>query len=380
MKTLRGRFIRTNIWMAALSAAWALVVLAGLLLAYLSWAQDDSRKLIGDVVALFSGESQEKDDFLLFILLWVILVALLVLATCIFLSTRLSRAVLRPLAELRQAADNIAKGELDFDVMSWEDQELEELCRSFEEIRKRLKANAEKELKAEEERSLLIANLSHDLRTPITTIKGYSEGLRDGVAASPEKTRQYLDTIYNKAVVLERLVESMTEFSELELGRLQYAMEYVDMTAYLKDLAEEYRPEAEERGFRFEARLPEEPLMVVADRGKLKRVLDNLVSNAMKYNKEGGSVLLSAETDGRGVLVCVSDTGTGIRREDLGRVFDVFYRGDEARSSSKGSGLGLAIARQIAEDHRGKIWMKSEDGSGAQVFLYLPLRDRRTDR
>ena len=119
----------------------------------------------------------------------------------------------------------------------------------------------------------------------------------------------------------------------------------------------------------------EQSLTVVADRDKLKRVLDNLIGNAVKYNRKGGSISLTQETDGCGVLISVTDTGVGIQREDLNRVFDGFYRGDSARSNIKGNGLGLAIAKQIIESHRGKIWVKSEKNKGTQVFVYLPLRE-----
>ena len=155
---------------------------------------------------------------------------------------------------------------------------------------------------------------------------------------------------------------------------MQYVFEMVDITAYLENLSEEYAAEVEAKGIRFEKELLNVPLMVVADRNKLKRVLDNLIGNAIKYNRENGSILLSQQEDGRGVLIAIRDTGNGIQKEDLSRVFDGFYRGDSARSNIKGNGLGLAIAKQIIESHRGKIWIKSEKGEGTEVFLYLPLR------
>ena len=143
------------------------------------------------------------------------------------------------------------------------------------------------EASAQEERGLLMANLSHDLRTPITAIKGYVEGIQDGIANTPEKQRHYLDIIYNKSLVMEKLVRNMSDFSEYELGRMQYHFEYVDMGPFLRDLGEEYQEDARQNGMTFSSQIPQGRYIVTADRGKLKRVLDNLISNAVKYGRPG---------------------------------------------------------------------------------------------
>lgn len=377
MRTLRGRFIRTNIWMAVFSAIWMLFATLLLLFAFSVSIDGGLPALISGVKEIIYGKALGHDggSLVWYPVLWAIIISILILITCIALTANLSKAVLVPIKDLKKAVEKIAKGDLNFDVMSCDDREMKELCDSFEEIRKRLKSNVEKELRQEGERSMLIANISHDMRTPITTIKGYLEGIHDGVADSPEKLEKYLSTIYAKTQVLENMVDSMTEYSELELGRMQYTFEFVDLSAYLKDLAEEYRLDVEEKGLKFHIELPSIPAIVVADRNKLKRVLDNLVNNSIKYNKENGSVSLSLNSHDKGVLLMVSDTGSGIKNEDVKSIFDGFYRGDAARSNIKGNGLGLSIARKIAEDHRGKMWVKSQEGVGTEVFLYMPIRE-----
>lgn len=375
MKSLKGRFIQTNIWMVIIS--FGLMVAITVVLFVLPVLEGGEFQLILKLFCSSSDETQEGSRLVIYGILWAGLVSLAIICTCVVLSSQLYASILKPINELKEGAQNIAEGNLDFDVMACGDQELNDLCSAFDEIRKRLKANAIQELKVEEERSMLMANLSHDMRTPITTIKGYAEGLRDGVAASPEKMKQYVDTICSKALVLERLVDSMTEYSELELGRMQYVFEYVDAGRYLQDLAEEYTIDVTQRGFQMKLSLSGcQGITIVADRSKLKRVMDNLISNAMKYNKEKGMVCLSSETDGKGVLICISDSGTGIKKESLEKVFDGFYRGDAARSNIKGNGLGLSIAKQIVESHRGKIWIKSQEGVGTEVFIYLPIREK----
>lgn len=376
MKSLKGHFAKTNILMIVISAALVITMSFILIFVFSLSNPDGFKTLFGTAKEVFSGSLERSQRYLYYFIIWAVLTGFTVLVTCLALSTNLARTVLTPIHRLKEAAENIAEGELDFDVLTSGDaEELAELCNSIERIRKKLKENAEHEHFQKEERNMLVANLSHDMRTPVTAIKGYIEGINDGIADTPEKQKQYLDTIYNKALVLEKLLDGMTEYSELELGRMQYVFEFVDITEYLRNVAEEYSAEIETKGFVFESSLLEQSLTVVADRDKLKRVLDNLIGNAVKYNRKGGSISLTQETDGRGVLISVTDTGVGIQREDLNRVFDGFYRGDSARSNIKGNGLGLAIAKQIVESHRGKIWVKSEKNKGTQVFVYLPLRE-----
>lgn len=375
MKSLKGHFLKTNILMIVISAALVIIMSFILVFVFSLSNHDGISRLIFTIKDVFSGAVTSSNVGIYYFIAWAFLTGMLVLITCLALSTNLARTVLAPINRLKTAAENIAEGELNFDVLTSEDaKELAELCDSIEKIRKRLKENAVREVEQREERNMLIANLSHDMRTPVTTIKGYIEGITDGIADTPEKQQKYLDTIYSKALVLERLLDGMTEYSELELGRMQYAFEFVDMTAYLQKLAEEYRTEIETRELSFNCSLADTEMIVLADKNKLKRVLDNLIGNAVKYSKEGGSVTLTQESDKRGVMITVSDTGTGIKKEDLSRVFDGFYRGDSARTNIKGNGLGLAIAKQIIENHHGKIWVKSEKDEGTQIFVYLPLR------
>ena len=304
-----------------------------------------------------------------------VLLCLMVTGVCILLTSRLAGRITATLKTLRQAADNLRDGELDFQILSCDERDLDELSHSLESVRQRLKATAVAEAAAQEERGLLMANLSHDLRTPITAIKGYVEGIQDSIANTPEKQRHYLEIVYNKSVILERLVRNMSDFSEYELGRMQYHFEYVEMGPFLRDLAEEYQVDVQQNGMTFTAQIPQGHYVVTADRSKLKRVLDNLVSNAIKYGRAGGAIALTAEEYERGLVIQVSDNGKGISAQALRHVFDSFFREDSARTSSvPGSGLGLAICRSIVDSHHGKIWLTSEEGEGTRAFLYLPLQ------
>lgn len=373
--TLRGQFLRTVLLMLAFSLLVGIAVIVVVIIAFVKKVPDGEKFLVDSLSFLFGKEVMGPNGMVHVFVLAVIALCLLVVLVCVLLARRYTSRIASALREFRRAADDLCRGELDFQILSYPERELDELAQALESVRQRLKASAAVEAAAQEERGLLMANLSHDLRTPITAIKGYVEGIRDGIAATPEKQKHYLDIIYNKSLVMEKLVRNMSDFSEYELGRMQYHFEYVDMIPFLQDLAEEYQYDVQQNGMTFQASLPQGRYTVTADRGKLKRVLDNLVSNAVKYGRPGGQVNFSAEEYEGGLVLQVTDNGKGISTQALHHVFDSFFRADAARTSSvPGSGLGLAICRSIVDSHHGKIWLTSEEGEGTRAFVYLPLQ------
>ena len=373
--TLRGQFLRTVLLMLAFSLLVGIAVIVVVIIAFVKKVPDGEKFLVDSLSFLFGKEVIGPNGMVHVFVLAVIVLCLLVVLVCVLLARRYTSRIASALREFRRAADDLCRGELDFQILSYPERELDELAQALESVRQRLKASAAAEAAAQEERGLLMANLSHDLRTPITAIKGYVEGIRDGIAATPEKQKHYLDIIYTKSLVMEKLVRNMSDFSEYELGRMQYHFEYVDMTPFLQDLAEEYQYDVQQNGMTFQANLPRGRYTVTADRGKLKRVLDNLVSNAVKYGRPGGQVNFSAEEYEGGLVLQVTDNGKGISTQALHHVFDSFFRADTARTSSvPGSGLGLAICRSIVDSHHGKIWLTSEEGEGTRTFVYLPLQ------
>ena len=374
-KTLKGRFLQTGLLMLGLSLAIAGILMVVMLGAF-ALQVPGGESFILAMVTLLQGEFSGTGRILPYFILGCVLLTLSVAGLCVWLASRYAGRIAATLNTLRQAADNLQQGDLDFEVLSCEEQELDELSQSLEGVRQRLKAAAAAEAAAQEERGLLMANLSHDMRTPITAIKGYVEGIRDGIANTPEKQAHYLDIVYSKTTVLEKLVRNMSDFSEYELGRMQYHFEYVDLAPFLADLGEEYQVEVQSAGMTFACQVPPGPFVVTADRNKIKRVLDNLLSNAIKYGKPGGAIDLTAEEYEKGLVIQLTDNGKGISTEALRHVFDSFFREDAARSSTvPGSGLGLAICRSIVESHHGKIWLTSAVGEGTRAFVYLPLRE-----
>ncbi|MNQ81311.1 Sensor histidine kinase YycG [compost metagenome] len=300
----------------------------------------------------------------------------ILIATNGVLTYFVSRSIIRPLRALKRAAENIKEGNLDFEVVPHRKDELGELSVAFEEMRRKLKKSVELQLQYEENRKELISNISHDLKTPVTAIKGYVEGIMDGVSNSPDKLDKYIRTIYNKAVDMDRLIDELFLFSKLDLGKVPFQFETVDLGHYVQDCAQELQFDMEKKGVQFTlADLPQEQVLVTADRDKLRRVLLNIIENAVKYSEEGNcQIMLTMRREGNDAVIQIKDNGQGISEEALPHIFDRFYRADPSRNSATGgSGLGLAIAKQIIEEHGGHIGATSVLGLGTTVFMVLPL-------
>ncbi|MFC4601182.1 sensor histidine kinase [Cohnella hongkongensis] len=312
--------------------------------------------------------------------LWIAALVLAILAfTNGILTYAVSRSIIRPLRALQKATEEIKDGNLNCEVKTRSKDEIGKLSAAFEEMRKKLKESVELQLQYEENRKELISNISHDLKTPVTAIKGYVEGIMDGVTDSPEKLDRYVKTIYSKAADMDRMIDELFLFSKLDLGKVPFDFEKVDIGAYLQDCAQELVFDLDKRGIKLELNaLPEQTLYVKADREKLKRVLINILENSMKYmDKPDGWIGLNVEAQAGTAEISISDNGQGIPEDALPHIFDRFYRADPSRNSSTGgSGLGLAIAWQIVEEHGGRIRAESELGAGTRVHIELPLWGR----
>lgn len=293
---------------------------------------------------------------------------------CAAMTVWVYRSFLRPLNKLQEATRKIRDGNLDFTLEIEEDDEFGELCQDFEEMRIRLKENAEEKLQYEAENRELIRNISHDLKTPITAIKGYVEGIMDGVASSPERLDKYIRTIYNKANDMDRLIDELTFYSKIDTNKIPYQFTKINVNSYFGDCAEEVGLDMESRGielgyFNYVA----EDVLVIADAEQLKRVINNIISNSVKYlDKPRGIINIRIKDVGDFIQIEIEDNGRGIAAKDLPYIFDRFYRTDSSRNSSQGgSGIGLSIVRKIVEDHGGRIWATSKEGIGTEMHLVL---------
>ncbi|MFB6467473.1 sensor histidine kinase [Cytobacillus sp. Hz8] len=298
----------------------------------------------------------------------------ILIATNGAISYLISKNIINPLMTLKKATKKIKQGELDFQIQSNRKDEIGELFSSFEEMRGQLKKSIDLQLKYEENRKLLLSNISHDLKTPITAIKGYVEGIQDGIANTPAKTNQYMSTIYKKANDMDAMIEELFLFSKLDLKRIPFEFVEMNILSYMNECVEDLSFVYKQKGMRIEFfNENEEPIFVYVDREKLMRVFTNIIMNSVKYmNKPDGIVSLSVHERDEWVEVVIADNGPGILKEAIPYVFDQFYRADQSRNSDKGgSGLGLAIAKQIIEEHGGEIWIPEDIKNGAEIHFTL---------
>jgi signal transduction histidine kinase len=219
----------------------------------------------------------------------------------------------------------------------------------------------------------LISNISHDLKTPITTIKGYVEGIMDGVADTPEKQERYLKMIYNKANELDALINELSTYTNITNNAIPYEFHKVPVADYFADCMEEIQATLISKNMRLSYKnYCKDGTRVIVDPDQLRRVINNIITNAIKYSdKEEGNVDIRIYEEEEYIKVSISDDGTGIEKENLPHIFDRTFREDSARQSRGGSGLGLAICKKIVEEHDGRIWADSEKGKGTTIEFTL---------
>ena len=307
----------------------------------------------------------------------IISIVVVLILTGILLTSWLNQGIIKPMISLKNAMMRIEQGDLETPATTLEKGEVGELFEGFEKMRVRLKNSEEEKIRTEEANKELIRNISHDLKTPITSIKGYVEGIMDGVADTPEKMEKYIKTIYNKAGDMDYLIDELTMFSKIDANQIPYQFHRMNVGDYFSDCAEEVGLDLETKGIGFLYECDCDPgVEIYADPEQLKRVINNIISNSVKYKKDGDSriTLKVSLQDEKYVLVEIEDNGKGISGKELEKVFQRFYRTDASRNSKQGgSGIGLSIARKVVEDHEGSIWATGEEGVGLTIHFTLPV-------
>ena len=279
-----------------------------------------------------------------------------------------------PLQKLSEATHRIKEEDFDFELEIKGNDEISELMRDFDEMRQRLKDVDEQKKTFDRQSKELISNISHDLKTPITAVKGYVEGIMDGVADTPEKMDRYIRTIYIKANDMDRLINELTFYSKIDTNRIPYNFNKIDVAEYFDDCAEEVGLEMRERNIVFSyINTVEVGTLIIADAEQMKRVINNIIGNSVKYmDKAKKYVQLRVMDVGDFIQVELEDNGKGIPNKELPSIFDRFYRTDLSRNSAQGgSGIGLSIVKKIIEDHGGRIWATSKCGEGTVMHFEI---------
>ena len=289
---------------------------------------------------------------------------------------RLEKKIFQPMDKLKYAVDEIAKGNYHVKVDCEITNEFGVLIHSFNEMAEKLQQSERMQLDYEENRKDLIANISHDLKTPISSIQGYIEAILEGVVVSPEKTSKYLKIIHHNTVYINKLIDDLFLFSKLDMDKLDFQYEDVQIRSYMGDLMEEFRYDLDERQVQFKYYDNLEFNYVVhLDRKRIQQALRNIIGNAVKYgNEENLEIYVYLAVEDDFVHIQIQDNGPGIPEDKLPYVFDRFYRMDIERTKDfMSTGLGLAIAKELVEAHRGKITASSIEGDGSSFTIILPV-------
>ena len=266
---------------------------------------------------------------------------------------------------------------MDYRIQSKKKDELGQACQEFDEMIDYLERSVEARVEYEEARKQMIAGISHDLRTPLTSIKAYVEGLSDGIANTEEKKRRYYDAIRIRVGDLEALVENLSLFSRFDREEYHYSMEKIEVKEFLDRFYHENEIEFLKNHIEWrKAPWPEVPLFIMGDKKQLKRVLGNLIDNTIKYREKEETVLvIEVEKQKDRLFLRLIDDGPGVPKEEQQKIFETFYRGDQARQNpGKGNGLGLAIIKEILKGHQADVSASEGlDKKGLKITMNFPL-------
>lgn len=334
--------------------------------------------LILNIIAFYFAVIYFKIKLPIYILTMVFAFIILREIGALVFAGKISKKVMKPIETLKKAVDEVSRGNYGVVVEHYPKNEIGELIKAFNHMSLKIKESEDLKRKYENNRKTLIANISHDLKTPITSIMGYIEGIREGVANSPEKLRKYTDIIYHNANYTNKLINDLFLFSKLDIQQVEFDFARTWIKAYMKDLITEQKIELEENEYelKYHDNLSEDKELFI-DRKRIRQVIVNIINNAVKYNdKDRIEIRCTLSNINEGVKISIEDNGPGIEDEKLSNIFDRFYRIDESRNKDiGGTGLGLAIAKELVKSHNGEIWSESTVGKGTTIHFTIKSYD-----
>ena len=289
----------------------------------------------------------------------------------LFFTGRLVRQIMKPLDALGQGVKRIRENVLTEKIHYQGDKEFEEICRTFNDMQTHLLSEQEKNRKYEKSRTEMIAGISHDLRTPLTAIRGTIKGILDGVVKEPEQQEKFLAAAYRRTGDLDRLLNQLFYMSKLETGNMPMNLRKTNLFLWISKYLEGKREMPAGNPVQFTATLESVEQSALVDPEQLQRIFDNLLENSRKYgNIEPLQINVTLTQKEEGFLICFSDNGQGVPEEKLAFIFEEFYRADASRNQKEGNGLGLYIVKNLIESMGGKVW--AENRQGLSVYMELP--------
>ena len=298
----------------------------------------------------------------------------------VLMSLLLAKTLVTPIQELTRAAERVANGDFEHKLENASQDEIGVLSHTFNDMADTLEDTLDDLKKSEQMRREFVANVSHELRTPITSVKSYSETLLEDPDMEPEMRQRFLNVILNESDRMSKIVQDLLTLSRFDAGSIEFSFTTFSFEKSVRDVYNAMRMEAQKHSHEFTLEFRSEVPEIVGDRGRIEQVLINMVSNAIKYTRDGGRVRMTAGAKDGNVWCTVRDNGIGIPQQDVGRVFDRFYRVDKARSrESGGTGLGLSIASEIVARHGGTLEIESKEGRGTAITVRLPVEGPKHD-
>ena len=306
--------------------------------------------------------------------LWLTILACVIDVIAIVMWFWIYKRILVPLDKMRIATKKIADGNFDYELDEKDFVEIPFLYNDFEKMRIKLKENEEEKILSENAARELVSNISHDLKTPLTAIRGYVEGILDGVASSPQKVRDYLTTIYNKTNDMTKLIDELLYYSRVSGNEFSYNFEKTNVKEFFDDYVKDLYLELDtiKINFSYSANVDADTVIDI-DREQIKRALNNIVANAVKYmDKEDPEIHFRVKETMDAINIRISDNGRGIDEKDLPHIFERFYRSDASRNTKLGgSGIGLSIVKKVIENHEGSVVAMSKSGVGTDMDIVL---------
>ncbi|WP_411170010.1 ATP-binding protein [Clostridium sp. MB05] len=308
----------------------------------------------------------EENSFLALVLSVIMFISIFIIIT---------NKKMKYIEEIASGLRVISNGDLSYRIEERGKDEIKKLAENINNMAEEIETSIESERRAEKTKGELITNVSHDLRTPLTSVMGYIGLVKDGKYEDENMMKEYLNIAFNKSNQLKELIEDLFEYTKLNNKGIALEKTKVNIVEFLSQIIEEYIPIFEENQIEVVKKFVEEKSIVEIDAGKMVRVFENLFSNTIKYSFKPGNVIVSAYENSGFVNIVIRNKGENIPKEKVERLFDRFYRVDEARNSNtKGSGLGLAISKNIVELHNGSIWAEC---IGNDVSFFIKLKSIR---
>lgn len=383
-RTVKKRIFLSNALMVIVTLVIFLIINLFVVKFYAESIEEEFRTSVEGVTDgdglddLLEDWTVHRNEFILFFRAdGILCIIVLVLISQLF-TKNLTDHIMEPLNALAEGAKRIKENDLTQDIAYTGELEFENICAVFNDMQESILAEQEKNRKYEKARTDMIAGISHDLRTPLTAMRGTVKGLMDGVASTPEQQKKFLQAAYRRTGDMDMLLNQLLYLSRMETGNMPISMQTIEIGAFLKSYVRGKQEVIETGKEEITADTKEITAGVLIDPEQFQRVLDNLVENSRKYSETIPlRMKIKLEKTPKGVSICFQDNGVGVPEEKLPYIFEEFYRGDESRNKKEGNGLGLYIVKYLMEAMGGSV--RAENADGLAVYLELPISPERSN-